>query len=102
MSEISIISNDNSGGGLLGGSTDILSTQAGRQFGGRSKKIDGKKKLWCWCVWMIMTVLKKSFSNFYYYFYTYEQSILRRLEPIQTSNRRDVIHSTRIQDQGDS
>ena len=44
MTEISVIINDNSGGGSLGGSTDILSTQAGRQFGGRSEKIDGKKK----------------------------------------------------------
>ena len=44
MSEISVIGNDNSGGGSLGGSIDILSTQAGRQFGGRSEKIDGKKK----------------------------------------------------------
>ena len=44
MSEISVISNDNSGGGSLGGSTDILSTQAGRQFGGRSENIDGKNK----------------------------------------------------------
>ena len=44
MSEISVISNDNSGGGSLGGSKDILSTQAGRHFGGRSEKIDGKKK----------------------------------------------------------
>ena len=44
MSESSVISNDNSGGGSLGGSTDIVSTQAGRQFGGRSEKIDGKNK----------------------------------------------------------
>ena len=44
MSVISVISNDNSGGGSLGGSTDILSTQARRQFVGRSEKIDGKKK----------------------------------------------------------
>ena len=44
MSEISVISNDNSGGGSLGGSTDILSTQTGRQFGGRSENIDGKNK----------------------------------------------------------
>ena len=51
---------------------------------------------------MIMTVLKKAFSNCYYYIYMYEQPILRPLAPIQTSNRRDVIHSTRIQDQGDS
>ena len=51
---------------------------------------------------MIMTVLKKAFSNFYYYIYTYEQPRLRRLAPIQTSNRRDVIHSTRTQDQEDS
>ena len=49
-----------------------------------------------------MTVLKKAFSNCYSYIYTYEQSRLRQLAPIQTSNRRDVIHSTRIQDQGDS
>ena len=49
-----------------------------------------------------MTVLKKYFSNCYYYIYTYEQPRLRQLAPIQTSNRRDVIHSTRIQDQGDS
>ena len=45
MSEISVISNDNSGGGSLGGSTDILSTQAGRQFWGRSEKIDVKKEM---------------------------------------------------------
>ena len=44
MSEISVISNDNSGGGSLGGSIDISSTQAGRQFGGRSERIDDKKK----------------------------------------------------------
>ena len=44
MSEISVISNDNSGGGSLGGSTDISSTRSGRNFGGRSEKIDGKKK----------------------------------------------------------
>ena len=44
-----------------------------------------------------MTVLKKVFSNCYYYIYTYEQPRLRRLAPIQTSNRRDLIHSTRIQ-----
>ena len=44
MSEISVINNDNSGGGTLGGSTDLSSTQAGRKFGGSSKKIDGKKK----------------------------------------------------------
>ena len=49
-----------------------------------------------------MTVLQKDFGNFYYYIYTYEQPRFRRLAPIQTSNRRDVIHSTRIQDQGDS
>ena len=49
-----------------------------------------------------MTVLNKAFSNWYYYIYTYEQPILRQLAPIQTSNCRDVIHSTRIQDQGDS
>ena len=30
-----------------------------------------------------------------------EQPILRQLSPIQTSNSRDVINSTRIQDQGD-
>ena len=102
MSEISVISNDNSGVRSLGGSKDILSTQAGRQFGGRSEKIDGKKKWWCWCVWVIMTVLKKAFSNYYYYIYTYKQPRLRRLAPIQTSNRRDVIPSTRTQDQEDS
>ena len=72
MSEISAISNDNYGGGSLGGSTDILSTQAGRQFGRRSDNIDGKKKWWCWCVWMIITVLKMAFSNVYYYIYTYQ------------------------------
>ena len=44
MSEISISINDNSGGGSLGGSTDILSTKTGRQFGGRSEKTDDKKK----------------------------------------------------------
>ena len=44
MSDISVISNDNSGGGYLGGSTDILSTHAGRQFGGRYENIYGKKK----------------------------------------------------------
>ena len=44
MSEISVINNDSSGGGLLGRSTDLSPTQAGRQFGGRSEKIDGKKK----------------------------------------------------------
>ena len=49
-----------------------------------------------------MTVLKKAFSNCYYYIYTYEQPRLRRLAPIQTSNRRDVIHYTRTQDQEDS
>ena len=49
-----------------------------------------------------MTVLKNAFSNCYYYIYTYEQPRLLRLAPIQMSNRRDVIHSTRIQDQGDS
>ena len=51
---------------------------------------------------MITTVLKKAFSHCYYYIYTYEQPIFRRLAPIQTSNCCDVIHSTRIQDQGDS
>ena len=102
MSEISVISNENSRGGSLGESTDISSTQAGRQFGGRSEKIDGKKIWWCWCVWMNMTVLKKAFSNCYYYIYTYKQPRLRRLAPIQTSNRCDVIHSTRTQDQEDS
>ena len=44
MPEISVIGNDNSGGGSLGGSTDILSTQSVRQFGVRSENIDGKKK----------------------------------------------------------
>ena len=44
ISEISAIGNDNSGGGSLGGSTDILSTKTGRHFGGRSEKIDGKNK----------------------------------------------------------
>ena len=48
------------------------------------------------------TVIKKAFSNCYYYIYTYEQPRFRQLAPIQTSNRRDVIHSTRIQYQGDS
>ena len=48
-----------------------------------------------------MTVLKKAFSNCYYYIYTYEQPRLRRLAPIQKSNRRDVINSTRIQYQED-
>ena len=51
---------------------------------------------------MITTVLKNLLANCYYYIYTYEQPILRRLAPIQTSNRRDVIHSTRTQDQEDS
>ena len=32
----------------------------------------------------------------------YEQPRLRQLAPIQTSNCRDVIHSTMIQDQGES
>ena len=49
-----------------------------------------------------MTVLKKAFSNCYYYIYTYKQPRLRQLAPIQTSNRCDVIHSTRTQDQEDS
>ena len=49
-----------------------------------------------------MTVLNKAFSNCYYYIYTYEQPRLRQLAPIQTSNRRDVIHYTRTQDQEDS
>ena len=49
-----------------------------------------------------MTVLKKAFSNCYYYIYTYYQPRLRRLAPIQTSNRRNAIHSARIQDQEDS
>ena len=102
MSEISVISNDNSGGGSLGGSTYISSTQAGRQFGGCSEEIYVKKKWWCWCVWMIMTVLKKAFSNCYYYIYKYEQPRLRWLAPIETSNLRDVKHFTRIQYQGDS
>ena len=48
-----------------------------------------------------MTLLKKAFSNFYYYIYTYEQPRLRQLAPIQTSKCCNVIHSTRIQDQGD-
>ena len=45
--------------------------------------------------------IKEGFSNYYYYIYTYEKPRLRQRAPIQTSNRRDVIHSTRIQDQGD-
>ena len=91
MSEISAIADDSYGGGLLGRSTDILPTQVGRHFGGRFEKIDGKKKWWRWCVWMIKIVLQKAFSNFYYYIYTYEHPRFRRLAPIQTSNRRDVI-----------
>ena len=46
--------------------------------------------------------IKKAFSNFYYYIYTYDQPRFRQLALIQTSNRRYVIHSTRIQYQGDS
>ena len=44
MSEISVINNDSSEGGSLERSTDLSPTQAGRQFGCRSKKIDGKNK----------------------------------------------------------
>ena len=44
MSDISVINNDSSGGGLLGRSTDIFPTQAVRQFGGRSENINGKNK----------------------------------------------------------
>ena len=43
MSEISIISNDNLGGGSLGGSTDISSTQAGQQFVGRSERLTERR-----------------------------------------------------------
>ena len=49
-----------------------------------------------------MTVLKKAFSNCYYYIYMYEQPRLCQLAPIQTSNCRDVVHYTMIQDQGES
>ena len=44
MSDISVITDDIYGVGLLGISTYRLSTQAGRQFGGRSDNIDGKKE----------------------------------------------------------
>ena len=44
ISEISVITDDSSGGVSLGRSTDLSPTQAGRQFGCRSKKIDGKNK----------------------------------------------------------
>ena len=44
----------------------------------------------------------KAFSNCYYYMYTYKQPRFRQLAPIQTSNRCDAIHYTRIQNQGDS
>ena len=44
MSEISVINNDSSVVVLLGRSTDILPTQAGRKFGCRSEKIESMNK----------------------------------------------------------